>query len=831
MRPIFLLLLTLAVLTGSLAAQVTLYTGSEVDGTNGIHTSGFFAARGAGSKFHDDLEAAPLGITSSLQVGNLASIACAMQHREDGPWPWTTPALSFRVQNYTTQTGSNRGCNSSFGTATTPDMLSFEYSVPIAHWGAHFFDCESDPNDPGIVRAYDGNGALLIEQDLIYPNGEEGQNATNNAVNFVGLISTTANISVVTVTVGNVSGAPANNENLHWIGYLDVYFGSAAQTNKMVLPDTHHLMERGDQHGSVGSSSFWSTGPRHFQILYEASHFVGHGVTGPITIEGLCFRGEDGEPNAGGNSWANAQVRVGATSLDHATFSTTFATNVAGATTTMGATGTINVVETASSGATPNNFNIVLDLASAGASFTFDPTSGQPSLLIDIVLPNGASSPPMMRMQDTTGSTAGLRGTAITGSSTATTGFVIPPLVVGVQFDGSGGYEQPTPARNEFYGAACGGSPSSFYQSFLPGQPFDVTGLTLTPDTYPSPNTYTVSAGAPPVDATQANASPNTQSDDEVVNLALGFTFEFPGGSTTSIGACTNGYVWLNGSSLADFRPSVPRLLGDTGTGPRLAPCWYDLHAGRNASLLPNSGLHVRTAGSAPNRVAYVTWLDVGIFNSAQPGAAVHRMQCAIYEATGVVEFRYGNMPSYCANSSGIANPAVVGFSRGEIASSLSVDPQTRDLSHEVPFTTSLEGTTGNMGLRAVATPIAGGADYSGRIFTGQSITWDVVNVPAGATIGAMLLDFTASTPGLSIPGIHAPGCVESTTINPLLWEIMLFPGSTVTGNLAVDIAPGYHPDYTGFKLYAQFVLLDLSGGPSIVTASSNAIKHTVGGR
>lgn len=642
------------------------------------------------------------------------------------------------------------------------------------------------------------------------------------------------------IAIDSVTDTPVRVEidsSLIGSTFLDEAFADVELTwipnNKVVLPDTHYLMESSDQLGTVGTTSFWSSASRRFQILYEASHFVEHGVAGPIMIEGLYFRGEDGEPSAGGHNWANAQVRVGATSLDSATLATTFATNVAGATTTMGATATINVVEGASSGATPNNFNIVLDLTAAGTSFLFDPTSARPNLLIDIVLPSGATpSSLVMSMQNTSGTTAALRGAAILGSSAgATVGAPAPPLVVGVEFDGSGGYKQPTPARNEFYGAACGGSPSSFYQSFLPGQSFDVTGLTLTPDTYPSPNTYTVSAGAPPVDATQGNASPNSQLDDGVVSHPLGFTFAFPGGSTTSVGACTNGYIWLNSSSSADFRPSVPRLLGATGTGPRLAPCWYDLHAGRNASLLPNSGLHVRTTGSAPNRVAYVTWLDVGIFNSPAAGAAVHRMQCAMHEATGVVEFRYGNMPTYCANSSGAAHPAVVGFSRGEIASVLSVDPQSRDLSHEVPFATSPEGASGNMGLRSVTTPIAGGADYGGRMFVGQSITWDAFNVPAGATIGALLLDFAPSVPGLSIPGIHAPGCVESTTINPLLWEVVLFPGSTVTGNLAVDIAPGYHPDYTNFKLYAQFVLLDLSGGPSIVTASSNAIQHTVGGR
>ena len=114
-------------------------------------------------------------------------------------------------------------------------------------------------------------------------------------------------------------------------------------------------------------------------------------------------------------------------------------------------------------------------------------------------------------------------------------------------------------------------------------------------------------------------------------------------------------------------------------------------------------------------------------------------------------------------------------------------------------------------------------------MFAGQAVTWDAYNVPPGAVIGAFILDFAPSVPGLSLPGIHAPGCIESTTIQPLIWEVVLFPGSNVSGAVPVNIDPGYIPDDISVEIYAQFVLLDLFGGPSIVSASSNAIKHTLG--
>ncbi len=50
--------------------------------------------------------------------------------------------------------------------------------------------------------------------------------------------------------------------------------------------------------------------------------------------------------------------------------------------------------------------------------------------------------------------------------------------------------------------------------------------------------------------------------------------------------------------------------------------------------------------------MCYVTWLDVGVFNSvALPGQSMHTMQCVIYEATGVVEYRYESMPTSSLNA------------------------------------------------------------------------------------------------------------------------------------------------------------------------------------
>ena len=44
--------------------------------------------------------------------------------------------------------------------------------------------------------------------------------------------------------------------------------------------------------------------------------------------------------------------------------------------------------------------------------------------------------------------------------------------------------------------------------------------------------------------------------------VTLPFSFAFPGGATTQVRMCSNGYLWLNGTNTtADFTPTVARSL------------------------------------------------------------------------------------------------------------------------------------------------------------------------------------------------------------------------------------------------------------------------------
>jgi hypothetical protein len=619
---------------------------------------------------------------------------------------------------------------------------------------------------------------------------------------------------------------------------------AAAAAQNLVLPDNHYLMERSDQLANSGDNNVWGTSTttgRRAQILYEASHFLNAGITGPVLITHLRFRGEDGEPNLGGQLYNGVVVRLGSTALAAGGLTTTFATNLG--TASMGPAGTANVAVAPSIGTCPNNYCIDIDLLAIGAAILHDPTSALPNLLIDLDIPAvvhglGAQGY-MIPIQDTTAHGIGIRGNSVTAAAGATTGTLdTTPPVVGLGTSGPGGYATPIPARNEEFGAACGGSCSTFYQTFNQGQPFDLTGLTLIPDNPASPNVYTVVGGAPPVDLTKLNATPSTATDESVITQALSFTWRYPGGSTTTIKPSSNGHIWLDAAmTSALYTVNKPSLLGTTANyTARYLVFWTDLHCTRNQAGNPLAGLHVKedTSGGPGNTVVYVTWYDVSLFRvgttAAQWGHCSFTFQCVMHEATGIVEYRYGPMNTFASGlwttSTSMYYASMVGFTRGRIAGVGSQDPQSRDLSHEVPFTTGIEGATSNVGLSATATPIAGGVGYFGRMFGGQSMTWTVSNIPAGTVFAMLNLDLTANQPGLQIPTITAPGCVLSTSLSPVAtgFTVWALPVGTATST-PLPIPAGVY----GADIIAQAVGLDLFGGPSLLPWTSNAIRHTVG--
>ncbi|MFO1076107.1 MAG: hypothetical protein U1E73_00110 [Planctomycetota bacterium] len=602
---------------------------------------------------------------------------------------------------------------------------------------------------------------------------------------------------------------------------------TALRAQNLVLPYLTTLTESQTQEGISSSNLWWRSVPTRFQAIYHTANFALAGVTGPITITRLRFRAEDGQSNLGGQVYSNVQIQLGTTSVTGPLMSTTLANNAAAA--TLAPPITTTIVVGPASGTVPNDYVIDIDLAALNATFPFDPIGSQVNLFLDVTIPTAPASPlplAMVNMQSATPSECGGVYTTNVGHRSGR------PPVMAIEILGGGGQPTLLPATNEYVGAACGGAPSAFYERFCTGNPFDLGGgLTITPDTYPSPSTYTVTGGAPPVDRSKVNTTPDSVADNAAVPHNLGFTFDFPGGSTGVVSPDTNGNVLLMSATYSDAFPDIDKFLGmgvTTTYGPRFALFWHDLHAGRNGATHPNSGLHVLTdtSGGPGNAVCYATWLDVGRWNSVSGigvgGHCVFTMQCAIHEATGVVEFRYGPMSNVVASLSSDIS-ALVGFSRGIIGGFggvRSVDPQTRDLSAEVPFSTMVEGTTANMRLRSFSPGVFVGPNYGARMVAGRQVGWTIDNLPPGTTLGALMLDLSVTRPGAQVPGLVAPGCIVSLLSSPLTWQVFPLTGVTTATTNPLTVPPGF----LGISIYSQFLAIR---GSFVV--STNTMKQTIG--
>lgn len=618
--------------------------------------------------------------------------------------------------------------------------------------------------------------------------------------------------------------------------------GATGVARHAVMPSTHNLSESQVQAAGTGTTAWFDADGGRFQILYEASNFLAAGASGVIDIERIMFRGEDGQAHPGGIYYPTVWVVVAATSLTPATMSSTFATNLAApATTVLWSTNPVNLHMRPSVGSVPNNYNMVIDVGQFGPpTLPIDLNGSRPNLLVEVRYggPAQFANPnvQLMEMQDASGGNTLVRGRgAVTLDAASLTGTLTDsPLVMGVDFNGSNAPRMPVPARTESFGAACGGSPSAFYEAFVNGQAFDLTGLRLTPDNPAAPTTYTVSRLDVAPDITMVDPQPDSIADDATVPHALGFALPMPNGPVNAIRACTNGFVWLDGFTAdSDLSPSIGDLLAHPSPSGRLVPFWTDLHCGRNTTTHPNSGLHVRTdtSGGLGNAVCYVTWLNVGNFQSATPGGLIHTFQCVLKQATGQIEFRYGTMPRACAIASASSGYAVVtGFAPNRGVDPYLSDPQPRDLSLEVPFATKVEGAFGNMGLDSVSTPVVESPAYGARMFPGQTVKWNVNSVPPGSLIGVQLLDIASSRPGAALPTITAPGCVLSTSQFAILHEVNVLPGSSVLGSVGLTV-PG-NANLAGAKVYAQYVVLGgLFGAPDLITVASNGLQHTIGRR
>src|SRR5690606_21184023 len=118
------------------------------------------------------------------------------------------------------------------------------------------------------------------------------------------------------------------------------------------------------------------------------------------------------------------------------------------------------------------------------------------------------------------------------------------------------------------YGAGCYTRSATWYESF---SSFDLsnTAVRQIPN---GQGGYTMIPGAP---TAFVHTVPGLAlGDDSIGTLALPTAFNYPGGSSTALSICSNGYIWLQANTLADWSPTVGELFSN---GARFAPLWVDM--------------------------------------------------------------------------------------------------------------------------------------------------------------------------------------------------------------------------------------------------------------
>jgi hypothetical protein len=484
---------------------------------------------------------------------------------------------------------------------------------------------------------------------------------------------------------------------------------SSLAAQQLVLPEARYFTHSGSSTSAFATSGF------HFQSVYDGSNFAVQGTSGSISIQRIRFRAANSFVSPGGSVFGNVNVRLSSCPNDYASLSSSFAAN-RGQDEALCFSGSIILAPCG--GIVPNSWVVDIPLQTP---FAYDPARGDLNIEVDGSAPSSPFNVPPFAATSGQAEERASSVTAAAASATAGTVSGFAPIAL-LDLVGTGGYPSWTKATSTNNGTGCYPSGRSFHQLFANLNLFDLAGTTLrlTPNNSGGYDVLRLAATA----FWPHGPFGLGMGDEQVVPCLLpagfGNGLVFPGGVTSVLGVCSNGYLWLGNDLNADYSPSVASLL--TNPTARLAPFWAD--------LLPDAAHDVFYDIDPSGNAVYVTYDNVPTF---EIGGSV-ALQVAIAN-TGVIEYRFG------AIAGAPTTEVLTGFSPGNGA----MDPGTRDLSAFASFATSAPEMPP---LTLTANPP--------RI--GRSVTHTISNIPPAALLSARMLGIVPR-PGLDLGSLGAPGC------------------------------------------------------------------------
>lgn len=274
-------------------------------------------------------------------------------------------------------------------------------------------------------------------------------------------------------------------------------------------------------------------------------------------------------------------------------------------------------------------------------------------------------------------------------------------------------------ALAQTYGTGCTDRVSaSFYETF-PASTFDLANSNIM--LMPTSDGYVAMPGAPGW-WTPVGANLGLTDDSVSAALPLGFTLNYPGGSTTNVYASSNGFVWAQANTANGCCTGDPAQL--VAGAARWSLLWNDLNPGVGGTVVFDT--------DPANGAAYITWSAVPEYANA---ANLNTFQIAFF-STGMIEYRWQS----CTIT---GHQALVGWTPGATR-----NPGSIDLSTALPIITQPD-------LTALA------HSSSARPVLGTTISLNTTNVPASAALGATLLGLAEINPGLDLTPLGMPGCFQ----------------------------------------------------------------------
>ncbi|MGE3174224.1 MAG: hypothetical protein AB7O97_16465 [Planctomycetota bacterium] len=309
-------------------------------------------------------------------------------------------------------------------------------------------------------------------------------------------------------------------------------------------------------------------------------------------------------------------------------------------------------------------------------------------------------------------------------------------------------------AFNTSVGVGCTGTSgpcqASVYEFFNTPAAFDLAGSSMGLSL--SGSDYTLGA------ATGTFVTPTGTNlnlgDDTQATVNLPFTLSFPGGSTTSLAVCSNGFISPT-SNGTDFSPTVGEFLGG---GARWAAAYHDLNPQSVGQVL---------ADVSPTAVR-ISWVGVPSFS----GTSSHTFQ---------YEFLPNNQVNiYWQTMQTSGNEYLVGWTAGNDAN----DPGNTDMGAAIAAG-SLSLCPGAVNVLPVS------LDANARPVLGTTVQMTTSNIPAGSVLSGLLYSVTQATPPIDLTSIGMEGCFAHV-INPTTWTIQIGPGATAVDSIPLPNAAAF---------------------------------------